>query len=67
MDSNCGKKRYMKFAESSGCIRADYNSIRDSENSILVINNNVESGVFCNEKTTLNYVSELQDRIEPYY
>lgn len=62
-----GKKRYMKFAQSSGCILADYNSIRDSESSILVISNNVESGIFENADILLCSSSDLKCQIEPKY
>jgi len=46
MNSDFEKKRYMKIAQSSGCIIADYSSARENENSILAVNNSTESGVF---------------------
>lgn len=67
MDSNNCKKRYMKYAQNSGCILADYNSIRDSEISIFVINNNAESGIYSNAKIVSNSTSDLQCQVEPYY
>ena len=54
------QKRYMKFTQNSGCILAEYNSISDGDNSILVINNNSESGVYNKEKTMKNSDSEFQ-------
>lgn len=54
-------KRYMKFAESSGCILADYYSAGDIDNSILAVNNSFESGVINYPRMNQNLTYEQRD------